>query len=217
MPYGFEVRDSNNQVVLDANSIVPAMREPINFTTDSGGFINFESKTGLYFIPLPNQRMITNCLPNPGQNRVRIRSGTGSLPPVLANTVINTRRVTSFNETAITPGYGMAVFNADGEATFHTGSPLLSVKSVKREILFSNQTSKDVTIPSSSTHFFVRAGWRQLLAGANSTIIVTLGLQRINATTVRIIPDQFGQFPLPRPSDGPIENAPITIVAVSIV
>jgi hypothetical protein len=217
MSYGFQVRNANSEVVLDAESIVPAMRESTNFTTDSGGFINFDSKSGLYFIPLPNERMITNCLPAPGTNRVRVRSGTGTLPPLLTNTVISTRRITSFNETPIVPGYGMAVFNSDGEATFHTSAPLLSVRSVKREVLAANQTSKDVTIPASATHFFVRAGWRQLQAGANSTIIVTLGLQRINSTTVRILPDQFGQFALPRPNDGPIFDAPITIVSVAIV
>jgi hypothetical protein len=219
MSYGFEVRNENNQVVLDANSINFVSESNQNFTTNSNGIYSPNIKLGVYLVPLANNQMLTPRQTVQGLRTFRVRSGSGTPPPVLANTTITTRRIVAFNEISPPTNYGMAVANSSGELVFHTDAPLLSVLSVQRFLLLANQTSLQVSIPANATHFIVQSGWRQFVptSGGTNTIVITVGFQKLTSTTARIIPDEWGVIPVPLSQPTATQDCPLTMVAARIL
>jgi len=219
MSYGFEVRNASNQVVLDANSINFVSESTQNFTTDSNGIYSTNIKLGAFLVPLGNNQMLTPRQSVQGLRTFRVRSGSGTPPPVLANTTIPTRRIVAFNEISPPTGYGMSVKNSAGELVFHTNAPLLSVLSVQRFVLLANQTSLQVSIPSNATHFIIQSGWRQFFptAQGQNTLVITVGFQRLTSTTARIIPDEWGLIPVPSSDPSATQDCPLTMVAARII
>jgi hypothetical protein len=219
MSYGFEVRNSQGQVVLDSESINIVSDSNQNFTTNSVGLFSHPVNLSSFLVPLENNQMLTACQPaGNGLRTFRLRSGTGdSLPPVLADTTIPTRKVIAFNEASPPTGFGMVIKNSEGETVFHTNQSLLSVLSVQRLTLPASQTSLSVAIPSQATHFLVNANFRQFIPTVppQNTLVITVGFQRLTSTTGRIISDRWGVLPLGIES-GPVDCT-ATIVAARIV
>jgi hypothetical protein len=218
MSYGFEVRNSQGQVVLDSESITIVSDSNQNFTTNSRGEFSVNVKSGLFFVPVANNIMLTACQPlSTGFNTFRLRSGDGnSFPPFLANTSVTTRKVIAFNEAEVPTGFGMIVKNSQGETVFSTNQPMLSILSVQRVTLPAAENSLTVNIPSSATHFVISSNFRQFQPfTSNATLVTTIGFHRLTSTTGRVIPDQWGVLPFGGES-GTVDCT-ATIVAARIV
>ncbi|MGP9790700.1 hypothetical protein [Roseinatronobacter sp. NSM] len=219
MAYGFQVINSENKVVLDAASILPASEGSDIFSTDAQGVFSTSKKRGIYLVPLTNDQMMTPQRSAPGLNTFRLRSGAGSPPPALANTDITTKRIVSFNEVSPPSGYGMAVFTSEGEAVFHTNAPLLSVLSVQRHILSASQNELNVDIPSAATHFIIQSGWRQFfpIPQTQNTLVISVGIKRLTAATAVLMPDQWGSLEISTSNTSAVQDCPVTFLAARII
>lgn len=145
MSFGFQILNSNGQVVLD--DTLPVM-VPTNQTTITPGRVLPQTR-GFEF-PVGRDIYYGSAIIN------QIGDSYRSLLTVIDSGTFITSPVSTFNLNKISsqnlPSFGMAVFDEGGEPTFHSGDNIAFVTSVINTSSF----PQNITIPSNTTHIVLQ-------------------------------------------------------------
>lgn len=186
MPYGFRVLRADGSVVVDDSSFAYT-------TTGSDNSNNYSQPfAGNVRGPIPYQPdELFFCEPAINQP---FFSGIALFGGYCITTGMNFIRARPFSAVA-PPSYGLAVYNEDGDSTFHTGSQFVSVLSSHSQFISAggNPSPTNVSIPAETTHIAVASSTAALVPvlPAPNVGIVGVRLNRTSATNVQVL---FGDF-----------------------
>lgn len=212
MAYGFKVLDELSRRVVDDESFVYTVfgsgntnnfsqpsgfnvRGPITKNDDELIFFDFPVGKTLYFGPVNVLGPQDGNFATPNTDFIRAR-------PFFSRTL---------------PNFGMAVFNASGQATFHTGDPLVATTNVHSQYIVAGGTPNpsSFSVDSSSTHISLSTSIaRAVTVSVNPPFASILGahITRDTATSVSFsIPSIGGTSFVGNPL------FPVTISAISAV
>ena len=194
MSYGFRVFGPSGQVVLDDSSFpytgvtsgntndfpalsISGLRGPIIIPTDSMLFLSIAIGETNYTGPAPGEGNVGEIYATPSRNYVLARP---------------------FYNTAL-PSFGLAVFDAFGQVTFHTGNPLIAFRDSGSRffpVSEGNNVSHTFTISSDVTHVAMFSSLRfSPSSPQNIAPAIGLGVERNNATSLSVKNVQIGIAP----------------------
>lgn len=156
MAYGFEIRNSAGNVVVDAETSSMGMSQKLNLSgSSSTGKPNFSSwPGGMPFIECPTNtkiRFVTDVTWG-GYSVLKLVGGSW-----VANSTwpIQVAAVASFNDIAAPSGYGIVVKNGAGDLTFTSAAPLIAIRQVINDVQPNDTSTQSFTISSDVTHVFL--------------------------------------------------------------
>lgn len=203
MAYGFRVLRANGSVVVDDSSFAYTITGSDNSNNYSQPY------TGNVRGQIPQQPdELFFCEPS-------INSpfffGFSPFGGYVMTSGLNFFRARPFYAVA-PPSYGLAVYNDNGDNTFHTGSQFVSVLSSHSQFIPANGSPNptNVTIPSQTTHIAMISSVAALwpVSPSPNVLIRGIHLNRTSATNVQVLFDDIGIVQVGISSD---EAFPVTL------
>jgi hypothetical protein len=157
MSYGFRAFNSSGEKVLDSDSFIYAAGDDISFSQGANNIWTVDpGQTGdFFFFKIDVGRGVV--IGAPGIVVLETVNGQKQVNTNIAPEAKATQRYSSQD----LPDYGLAVFRSNGEVSYHTGSPLVSIKNGGMQNFSSSDFGiRNVAIPSSVTHVCFQRGFR---------------------------------------------------------
>lgn len=185
MTYGIRITNANGEIVIDDQYPVLTIGQEVTLT----GTPNTTGEAGLYNYPNFYSGLTNIAFVQLGVGDFVLR---GPSTTVVSNRPsLNVRKVLLASDKPVSSGFGLAVYNAQGDLCYDAGSDLVSVRDLLALPDFSqvNNTTADwvCLLETSYTWAFVQGGSALLYFGV---LRETAGTQKRAAAAVLYIPGE---------------------------
>lgn len=186
MSYGFRILDSSGNVKVDdtiptyykgASSSISLQSGGVTFLNPDSRAFEFPVGSSIYQGYFPTTNTQTT------QVYLYARGSGGSVP-----SSINSFLIRDFSQAPAPTGYGIAVYNSQGDVTFSSGQQTAIVSAAGRMTFANTSSVINQTIPAATTHIVPDNAWGGWLQVSSTPFIVLIGgyvFERTSTTNIR--------------------------------